>query len=162
MKRKDFIPYILVGIVISLVVFSCKSTEPSLEKQQQMARLKENIEKRNYTFIATSAIPLGFRQIDLTSEYTLEVKNDTIKCRLPYFGTSYVAPLDPNQIGINFTSTDFDYQIKEKKNTWEITITLNDNKDIRKLFLTAGNTGFASLSVQPAMRQVISFNGTIE
>lgn len=157
--------YLLYGILVLILGFSfesCGTKKISLEEQARRDVLREHVEARDYTFTATSVSPLNFRSINLTSVYWLEVSKDTIKVNLPYFGRAYTPPVNPSEIGINFISTDFDYEVKLKKDMWEITITPKDVQNIRKLFLSIGNTGYANLSIQQDSRQAISYYGTVE
>ena len=121
------------------------------------------IKAQNYVFVAQTASPSrgGLRQLD--PGYDLVVKKDSVVAFLPYFGRSYNAPTDPTQGGIKFTSTDFEYNLKDrKKGGWDIQIKPKDNKDVRILQLSVFENGSASLIVTSNSRQNISFNGRIE
>ena len=102
------------------------------------------------------------RTIQLTSDYTLTVRGDTVIAFLPYFGRAYTAPLDPAKGGIDFTSTNFDYKAKQrKKGNWEINIKPKDADDVRQLYLSFSASGFGNLQVTSLNRQTISFNGHV-
>jgi hypothetical protein len=91
------------------------------------------------------------------------VLGDSIVSFLPYFGRAYSAPLDPTKGGIQFTSTDFEYdQTARNKGGWIINIKPRDVQDVRQLTLTVTQSGSASLQVISTNRQGISFNGRIE
>lgn len=121
------------------------------------------IKAQNYVFVAQTASPSrgGLRQLD--PGYDLVVKKDSVVAFLPYFGRSYNAPIDPTEGGIKFTSTEFEYNVKDrKKGGWDIQIKPKDNKDVRILQLSVFDNGSASLIVTSNSRQNISFNGRIE
>jgi len=121
------------------------------------------IKAQNYVFVAQTASPSrgGLRQLD--PGYDLVVKKDSVVSFLPYFGRSYNAPTDPTEGGIKFTSTEFEYNIMDrKKGGWDIQIKPKDNKDVRILQLSVFDNGSASLIVTSNSRQNISFNGRIE
>lgn len=121
------------------------------------------VTSKNYVFVAQSANPMGFRMRQLTSEYDLRVLGDSIVSFLPYFGRAYSAPIDPTQGGLDFTSTDFEYeQAARKKGGWIITIKPKDVREVRQLTLTVTESGSASLQVIPTNRQQISFNGYVK
>ena len=64
--------------------------------------------------------------------------------------------------GLNFTSTEFQYNLKsKKKGGWDITIKPTDIKDVRQMFLSIGENGYASLQVISNNRQTISYYGYI-
>lgn len=131
--------------------------------QDQTTILKTAIERKNYVFIAQAAQPTSGRQRQLTSEYDLEVKGDTVNADLPYFGRAYTAPVDPAKGGINFTSTNFEYtNTPGKKGGWTILIKPKENVDTRQLILTVTSSGFANLQVISNNRQSISFSGYVQ
>jgi len=121
------------------------------------------IKAQNYIFVAQTASPSrgGLRQLD--PGYDLVVRKDSVLSYLPYYGRSYNAATDPTEGGIKFTSTEFEYNIKDrKKGGWDIQIKPKDNKDVRILQLSVFENGSASLIVTSNSRQNISFNGRIE
>jgi hypothetical protein len=127
------------------------------------ATVRKAVETKNYVFKAETATPQrgGFRQ--LTPEYELIVKPDTVVSYLPYFGRSYSAPINPSETGIKFTSMNYKYSVKKKKkNRWDITIEPTDVSDIRDLSLTVFDNGRASLRVNSNNRDAISFDGYLK
>ncbi len=124
--------------------------------------VKDWIEHRDFEFVAQTAVPLGGRSMQLTSEYTLTVAGDTIISFLPYFGRSYSASAYPTEGGIKFTSTDAEFSISPKKKSgWDILIRPKDVSNAYQLRLTAHPSGNALLQVTSTNRQAISFNGNI-
>lgn len=131
-------------------------------QDKEAAAVKAMVEARSYIFKAEFASPQSGRNINLTSEYDLTVKPDSVISYLPYFGRAYVAPINPAEGGIKFTSTSFDYkQVKRKKNGWEIMIKPRDASDVQDLYLTIFDNGTASLRVNSLNRQGISFSGHV-
>lgn len=132
------------------------------EKSKNNAELQNLIDSKNYVFVAQTALPIGRRAINLTSPYDLKVSGDTVVSDLPYFGRAFVAPMDPAEGGIHFTTANVSYSIKDrKKGGWEIAILPKDAKDVRQLFLTVSEDGYASLQVTSNNRQSIGYNGYI-
>lgn len=127
------------------------------------ATVQKAVESKNYVFKAETASPQrgGFRQ--LTPEYELIVKPDTVVSYLPYYGRSFSAPINPSETGIKFTSMNYKYTVnKKKKNRWDITIEPTDVSDIRDLSLTVFDNGRASLRVNSNNRDAISFDGYLK
>lgn len=150
---------LLAGMMIVAAQFNLQAQDKKNEKED---RIKTAITDKRYVFKATSALPLRGRTIQLTSDYTLTVRGDTVIAFLPYFGRAYTAPLDPTKGGIDFTSTDFDYKAKRrKKGNWEINIKPKDADDVRQLYLSLSASGFGNLQVTSLNRQTISFNGHV-
>jgi len=148
---------LIVFLLMSVAGFSQNS------KDEKAALVKENVENRNYRFVAQTALPLQGRVRQLTTEYTLKVTKDTIIADLPYFGRAYSAPIGATNGGIQFTSTNFDYTSTEKKKGgWDISIKPKDTQDVRELSLSISQNGYASLQVISNNRQTISFNGYLK
>ncbi|MFI5136803.1 MAG: DUF4251 domain-containing protein [Sphingobacteriales bacterium] len=132
------------------------------------AAIKKMVDSVNFVFEANTAIPQTGGTRQLTSEYDLKVVKDTIIAFLPYFGRAYLAP-NPGETegGIKFTSTNFIYQAKQKKNgSWDIFIKPKDNnisdwRDVQQLRLSISTDGYATLQVTSSNRDPISFYGTI-
>jgi len=120
------------------------------------------LEAKNFVFKAQTALPMGGRNVNLTSDYDLTVRPDSVTSYLPYYGRAYTAPVNPGEGGIKFTSTSFDYQsAKEKKNRWVITIKPHDTPDVQDITLDVFDNGTASLHVNNQNRQAISFQGYV-
>lgn len=139
-------------------------TASNNKKAVKDAAIKNDVESRHYTFIADYAQPLRGGEKMLTSIYDLRVTRDSLISFLPYYGQAYFdIPYNPTDGGIKFTSTKFDYAVKEKKKGgWEITISPKDAKDIERLILYISHDGYASLSVTSTNKDFISYNGYLK
>ena len=150
----------IILLFVSLFVVLASSSQA---QDLDAATVQKAVETKNYVFKAESASPQrgGFRQ--LTPEYELLVKPDTVVSYLPYYGRSYSAPINPSDAGIKFTSMNYKYSVKKKKkNRWDITIEPTDVSDIRDLNLTVFDNGRASLRVNSNNREAISFDGYLK
>lgn len=154
------------------MILSCYQLATAQTKKEKQAarsaKIASIIDEQHYVFEATYVIPQRGDSRSLTYGYELVVTKDTITCYLPYYGRVTLAPADPSDGGIKFTSTKFDYIKKPgKKGGYDITITPGENnqrgsKDVRYLRLAVSESGYASLQVFSNNRDPISFNGTIE
>jgi hypothetical protein len=124
--------------------------------------LQKIIETKHYIFKAQSALPQRGGLRNLTSSYDMQVIGDSIVTYLPYFGRAYVAPVDPTEGGIKFTSTNFSYTAKQKKDGWEITILPKDTRDVKQMYLSVSTKGYAKLQVISNNRESISYNGYVD
>ena len=131
-------------------------------QDQKDSSFQQMIEAKSFIFKAQSALPLRGSTRQLTSEYDLKLLGDSVVSYLPYFGRAYSAPMNPNEGGIQFTSTDFNYSVKKKKKGWDVTILPKDTKDVRELFLSISTGGYASLRAISNNRDAISYNGIVE
>lgn len=138
------------------------------KKAAKIEAIKTMVNNANYIFRANYVNPQRGGNKALTSDYDLKVTKDTITAFLPYYGRAYVAPINPSEGGIKFTSTNFIYTTKNNKaGSWDILIkpklnSNNDLKDVQQLRLNISSGGYASLSVISTNREPISFNGYIE
>jgi hypothetical protein len=79
-----------------------------------------------------------------------------------------MAPYNPTEGGIKFTTTKFTYNSKVgKKGGWTVIIKPTDKnisnwRDVQTMTLSISPDGYASLQVISTNRDPISFNGTIE
>lgn len=153
----------LLVVLMAAPCFSIAQSPASKKGSAKTAAIKNMIDSGNYVFQAQSAMPMKGRVRQLiTDNYTLKVNPEKITSDLPYFGQAYIAPADPTQTGIQFSTKDFDYKITPgKKDGWNVTIKPKDYKDVQQLQLTISSEGYATLHVISASREPITFNGII-
>ena len=124
------------------------------------ATVKNLVEGKNFVFKAQFMNPQAGRSINLTSEYDVTVSSAQVVSYLPYFGRAYSVPINSDG-GIKFTSTQFDYTSKLKKNKWEVRIKPRDVSEVQDLYLTIYDNGRATLRVNNTNPQNISYDGYI-
>ena len=130
--------------------------------QEKVSPAKERIDSKNFVFVAQSVTPLRRGTRQLTSNYEVIVSKDSVISDLPYFGRAYSAPINPSDAGLTFTSTEFEYSVKEmKKRGWNVNIKPKDQRDVRQLSFNIFDDGKAFLQVSSTYRDNISFNGYI-
>lgn len=151
-------------MMLVIVNANAQQTPKQIKEQQKAASIKHRIDEQKYTFIAQYVQPLRGGQRYLTSDYDLSVKKDSVIAWLPYFGRVYMdVPYNPTDDGIKFTSTKFDYKIKEKKKGgWTVTIALDDVRRTQKLMLDIYTNGSATLHATSNSRDAITFLGYIK
>jgi hypothetical protein len=126
------------------------------------AAFKTLVDSQNYVFQAQTAMPLRGGTRQLTTYYDLKVTKKAIVCDLPYYGRAYVAPINPSQNGLQFTSRDFTYTTTPRKNGgWDVVIKPKDYRDVQQMTLTISTAGYTTLQVTNLNKDPISFNGVI-
>lgn len=150
-------------LFFSLFTISLPLPAGAQRKERIKAKIDSLLNAREYTFYARMMQPLTGPQQPLTANYySVSVTKDSIISYLPYAGRAYVAPTDPTEGGIKFTSRKFIYTSKVRKNgMYEITIAPADIKDIQRLYLFIGPDGFTTLQVVRVTAQQVSFTGEI-
>jgi len=140
-----------------LILFSC-ATHVATEKSLQ---LQNRIAEKNFIFRAQTALPAGGQAVNLTSEYDLRIKGDSVIGFLPYFGRAFTASYN-EEGGIRFTSTANEFSVQQKKKGgWEINVLPKGANDVRQLYLSVSPEGYSTLQVMLVNRQPISFQGII-
>jgi len=164
-----------------LSLTGCKTKVLTPEQQAQIERNTIKIEKPDFTFIPdeqqfvggkyTYLRDIGSRQpVQLDFSYYLSVSSEAIEVYLPYspfFGKKRVTPMTPDEIGIKFRSTQFEYTSKDKgKGKYEIKIVPKDVTDINLsgiyFILDIDNKGGGSLRFGFTHKQATIFKGIIE
>lgn len=154
--------YLIVLFIASFINTNTAWAQDETEENKE-EKISNIINSRNFVFVAQNALPLGGSTIQLTSAYDVRVGPDTLKSHLPYFGRAFVAPINPADGGIQFTSTNFEYTVQgRRKGGWNITLVPKDNRDVKQMFLNVSDNGYANLQVTSTNRQVISFRGYIK
>jgi hypothetical protein len=143
--------------------FIIASATGAMAQKLAAAEVKELVNNKTYVFEAETARPTAGGTRHLTPGYTLKVNGDSLNADLPYYGKSYTAPMNPSDVGIKVTSTDFDYSVADgKKNSYEVFIKPKDKVYNSEFNLTVYDNGTAYLQVTSPDRQSISFNGYIK
>lgn len=162
MKQSALHLIIVLSVVFGLT--ACGTAQTAAEKEAVANEVNQRVNDFDFTFKATYAYPTGFRSIYLSPYYDVKVNPDTVRAYLPYYGRAYVAPMDPSEGGIKFTSTDFDYQVVpgRKRGNWQVNIRTRDTGREIFLYFDIWENGSTRLNVTDTNRQPISFQGDIE
>jgi hypothetical protein len=160
---------------LKILVFSCLFGLGSIfnllyaqntKQEKQIAKenaIKEMVNSQRYVFQAQSATTMKGRVRQLSPDYDLIIKKDSIESYLPYFGVAYTATIGSTEGGIKFKTSDFDYSMEEaKKGGWNVTIKPKKIQDVTVMTISISKSGYATLQVNSNTRQMISFYGYIE
>lgn len=161
-KIRSIIRFSILGLLVSFFLVQCTATK-KIEKLTS-GDIKSMIDSSRFVFHADRVNPLRGRTRYLTSSYDVIVKKDSVESFLPYFGRAYQAPMDPSKGGIQFTSTDFSYNVKDagSGDRWDVVIKPKDNNDVQEMRFNIFGNGTASLNVTSTHKDAISFTGHIE
>lgn len=155
MLKQNYIELFIIAISFAA------SYNIAIAQTSEKSSVQNLINSNNFVFKAQTALPLSGGARQLTPDYNLRLLGDSIVAYLPYFGRAYVAGFNGGG-GVNFTSTQYDYKIyKRKKGGWNIDVKPKDTKDVRELYFTISEDGYATLQVTSENRQAISYNGYI-
>lgn len=157
--NNKIVSIILVIIFVPLLFFmGCTSSKNIAPLQAGEAF--QLVDHQQFIFVADKVLPFRGGVRNLTSEYNISVKKDSLVSYLPFFGRATQAPMNPSEGGIQFTSTDFSYKVVSgKKNRKDVTIIPNDQRDIQQLHFIIFDNGTGTLNVTSTYRDPITFNG---
>ena len=165
-----YLVYLLIPL--SLLFQNCGSQTPTMNP----ADVRNVIQQRNFTFMATRAIPSASdinniivnmpnrnssRILELDEGYTLKIEDGVLSADLPYFGRVFHPTYGVDNQGLKFSTTNFTFS--EKTDTDKVTITIQPQEGTRVnvIFLDIYNNGRSYLSVNSNDRQPISYHGYI-
>ena len=154
----------IFAFVAVMFVTACATRQTTAEREVAATEIRNAVEASDFRFVPRSAHPAGFRSVQLTPNFEVNVSPDTVRVNMPFFGRTFRAPMNPTEGGYHFTSTDFEYSVEagRRAGNWRVQIVFRD-LDRRVVFdFDIWNSGSARLSVTDTDRQSISFQGDIE
>ena len=79
-------------LVLAAVLVTCASSKLSKEERDlRKLQIAKQIENGFYTITVGQISPMNGRTITLSGLYTLEIKGDSARSFLPFFGRAYTA-----------------------------------------------------------------------
>jgi hypothetical protein len=161
----SIIKFSAIAIILSLVFFQCSSSKKSANQNTKLTGedVRNMVNNKDFIFVAERVLPFRGSSRLLTSEYDVTVKKDSLISYLPFFGRAYQAPIDPSKGGMQFTSTNFSYEVNANKNNgWDVIIKPKDYHEVQQFSFRIFENGSASLNVINTNKDPISFNGHVE
>lgn len=132
------------------------------KKEQKSLAVKELIVSENYKIDVRTANPMRGRSVHLTSQYSLEIRNDSVFSYLPYYGRAYSIPYGGGE-GLIFKAPLKEYKMKtSKKGDAKIEFSARSPEDEFKYDITVFTNGSASINVNMQNRQSISYHGELD
>lgn len=136
-------------------------TKRELKEQKEQA-VKEKIVSENYKISVNTAYPRRGRNIQLTSPYSVEIRNDSVMSYLPFYGRAYSIPYGGGD-GLIFKAPLAEYKMEmNKKGTAKVTFTARTPEDKFTFNISVFSNGSTSISVNMQNRESISFSGEVE
>ena len=143
---------ILLGLICLTVAMPTTAQNRNEKKERTERAVKE----------AIAAKPMRGGSRNLTTNYTLEIRNDSVFSYLPYFGVAYNAPYGGGK-SLNFNASITGYTTRAlKKGKIQIDFKTRSDEDNYEYRLTIFPDGSTSIHVQPMNKQSISFTGEMD
>lgn len=157
------IRYIYARLAACMIVgfVACSSSNVSIKKERVLL-VKEKIENKRYTIDVTQMLPMSGQSRQLTSDYSLTIRNDTVVSHLPYFGRAYSVPYGGGK-GLIFDALITDYKMTfDNKGTANITFQTRSEDDVYRFNMQIFNNGSSAILITPNNRQSINFYGNLD
>ena len=131
-------------------------TAQNKKKQQREQAVREAVDAKAYKINVDRVMPMKGGSKHLTSDYSLEIRNDSVYSYLPYFGVAYNVPYGGGK-GLNFSAPLSEYtSTYSKKGNAKITLEVRNEEDNYLYNITS------NIQVTPTNRQSISFSGEMD
>lgn len=155
----------LTGIMLSGLTVSCSTMTKAerdamnAERAKYVARVLDN---RHYKIDINMMYSTRFGSQVVRSNWSLEVKGDTLVSYLPYVGVAYEAPIGSNSGGLNFTAPIKAYKDKGfEKGKRTIVLSTDHEGDVIDYNLDVMDNGSTSVFVTSRKRESISYSGEV-
>ena len=159
MKTSRLILLCLSGMLAMQPVVAQSRNE---KKAQTERAVKEAINAGHYKINIDYMQPMSGRSHALTSDYSIEVKNDSVFSYLPYFGVAYNVPYGGGK-GLIFNAPVTAYEKEPlKKGKTRISFKTANEEDKYEYTLTIYSNGSANVHIQPMNKQAISYSGELD
>jgi hypothetical protein len=157
-------------LLIIFLISACSSTKESgnskaenrkLKKQAEQAELKKAIESRRYVIRVNRLYSMGGGRWELvpTSNFVI-INGEIASVSLGYMGRSFASrPI--SGINLNGHTVDYKMESNEAKGIYKIQMAVTTGGNKFDIYLTIGNDGYCSLSLNNANIQSVSYSGTL-
>lgn len=149
----------IVAMIVAMLT-GCATSAEKLERQaREAAFVEEALQNRHYTIDINMMHPLRGRAVNVTSNYSVEVRGDTLVSYLPYFGRAYQVPYGGGK-GLNFIAPITGYQSEtDRKGRTRVMLTSENEEDSYLYVLEIMSNGNSSVEVQSRQRDRIYYTG---
>ena len=141
MNPKISVLMVLLLLIVTTLFAQEKSKkqlreERAIEKQRQTEAM---INAKEFVFVGRTAIPTGFKTMDLTTNTNyVKFHPDRIESYMPFFGKAYSGIGYGGDNGLKFEGTPKEYTFVKGKKNYQINASVKGINDIFMLSLSVG------------------------
>ena len=95
--------FLLASFFLSSSLTPIAAQSKKEKKQQTEQAVREAVDAKTYKINVDRVMPMKGGSKHLTSDYSLEIRNDSVYSYLPYFGVAYNVPYGGGK-GLNFSA----------------------------------------------------------
>ncbi len=153
----------IIIIVMAAALVGCATTAERMEREARTAaQVSEALASRHYTINVLMMYPQRGRAVNLTTNYSVEVKGDSLISYLPYFGRAYNVPYGGGK-GLNFIAPITGYQTEtDRKGITRVVLTSENEEDRYRYILEVSSSGDSYIQVQSRQRDFIRYSGRMD
>jgi len=145
---------------VALTVTACASLTPA-EKAERIRQVQTALNDRHYLVDVKEMYPRRGPSRNIASDWSLEVRGDTLVSYLPYFGRAYSIPYLGGK-GLNFTAPISKYSdYVTAKGVRVISLVVDNGEDVISYQLEVFDNGQTTIAVQPHEMESISYGGEL-
>lgn len=162
MMKKHLIVVFSVAVMLATVglMAACK-TMTAAEKAELAKKVTQRLDERRYTINIQMMNPRVGPSRNVASDWSLEVRNDSLFSYLPYVGRAFSVPMGGGK-GLNFTAPIGRYSETTGKNGMRhIEIDVKNEEDTYWYIIDVFDNGSATIDVNAQERDNISFSGNL-
>ncbi len=152
------------SIMLSVLIESCSTLTKAEREARDAERAKyvaKVLDNRHYKIDIDVMYANRIGSMVVRSNWSLEVKGDTLVSYLPYVGVAHEAPIGSNS-GLNFTAPIKSYKDNGmNKGKRSILLSANNEGDVLDYSLEVMDNGNTSIYVTSRKRESISYSGQI-
>lgn len=162
MKMKRSLTALAFLLTACTATHNLNGSTRSQRNVQEAAAVQEKLASRHYTLNINNMYPMRTSGKYVGGEFFLEIKGDTLRSYLPYFGAVHRSSYNPGN------ALDFEHKIESyrqerlKKNRTSIYLTVRTSEDAFKYTISVFDDGRAQIYVQPLNRDYISYDGELK
>ena len=121
--------FLLASLLLSGSMIPITAQNKKEKKQQREQAVREAVDAKAYKINVDRVMPMKGGSKHLTSDYSLEIRNDSVYSYLPYFGVAYNVPYGGGK-GLNFSAPLSEYTSTYSKNgNAKITLKVRNEED---------------------------------
>jgi len=164
MKTRIFLSIAFL-IFIFGAAFSQEKSKKELKEEEKLMKQKqieELINTKNFVFKGRWALPMGAKQIDLsTNPNYVKFNPDLMDGYMPFFGTATAGIGFGSDNTIKFKEKPESFNIVKNKKNFQIDAKVKGETDVYRISLSVTFEGSCSMSIISNNRSTISYQGEI-
>ena len=167
-KRDVLLTVLVAGILLAggSVLAGCSTltkAEREAKRAERAAQVAKGLDSKHYQIDVSTMNTRRMGSKMLTSDWSLEVRGDTLISYLPYVGVTYEAPYGEVK-GLNFTAPFKAYEDGGffAKGVRTIRFRVDSGEDVIDYTLSVTEAGYADIDIVSRAREGISFSGQMK